>query len=129
MDARKKRLAISRTVRNRICSQTRKLGGRGSAPPEANYKMSVKVADQINLDDISIGKHEIDVVSLRDDRSWTRVFIHDDGWVEAYGPRALVLIAAVVTLLARAKIAPNASLATLRTHSASILGLGRRANM
>ena len=107
---------------------TKKFGGRGSAPPRAYYNMGVKVSDRINLDDIKIGERGYEWVTLEDHPTASTLFIREDGWVIAFGTKALVLMTAAIAFLVRTKIAPSASLANAETRIATIIGRGRRAN-
>ena len=104
-------------------------GGHGSAPPRAYYEMRAQVSDHIILDDIKIGRRRDDMVVLNDDRTRSSVYIHENGWIMAFGPHALVLMTAAIALLVRTKIAPNASLADVETKIARIIGRGRKANL
>ena len=105
-------------------------GGRGSAPPEASYVVGAKVADRIDLDRIEIGRRLGEVTLIEDSaRTHSRAYLFEDGRITAVGPQAMILVAAIVALLVRAKIAPNASMENVETRSALIRGRGARANM
>jgi hypothetical protein len=102
---------------------------RGSGVPRVNHFIGGQVADSIDLERLQFGEVRSDHVFIDDKKLHSSVAFWKNGKILALGPHALAMAMAAVAFLARTGIAPNASLASLKSIDSSIIGRGRNANL
>jgi hypothetical protein len=124
-----------RTTRSRLAKRAQarlyweRTAPRGSRDPKVSHLLKARVADSINLERLNFGRRRSDYVRFRDDTMRSSVYFWEDGRIWATGPHALAMATTAVAFLVRSGIAPNASLASLKTAYISVLGRSRNANL
>jgi hypothetical protein len=126
---RKSAARIRRTRLMAIKHFRERTAPRGSDAPEACYAIRGRVADSIDLERLPFGNKNSNRVLVYDGKLHSAITFWKNGKIFATGPHGLLLAMTAVAFLARTGIAPNASLASLESISASLQGRSRNANL